>query len=154
MPERGLADIKAVTTQHLDLKSGKPSRPLEWIDTPVLGLATLLEIFEGDHEGVDELVDAALVSIDADAVRIAGSADGSDRPTLIEAAHRLKGTSGSIRSTRVLEMSSAIEKAAKAGASRADPALLLGLRSAILELHAEVQTGRPHQRTPTAPLTA
>ena len=119
-----------------------PGGAIEWIDTPTLGLAALLEIFDGDHAGVEELVDAALASIDIDETRIAASAAASDRETLISASHRLKGTSGSIRSANVLAISSAIERAAKDGAPRVEPGLLLDLHNAIAELHAEVATGR------------
>ncbi len=121
--------------------------PIEWIDTPTLGLASLLDIFDGDHAGVDELIDAALASVDVDQRRIAESAAANDRETLISASHRLKGTSGSIRSAKVLAISTAIERAAKDGAPRVEPGLLRDLHTAIAELHAEVTTGRARRQT-------
>ena len=82
-------------------------------EAAVLGLPMLLELFDGSHEAVAELLEAARASIVHDVERIATAANACDRRGLIEAGHRLKGTSGSISAERLHVVSSAIELAAR-----------------------------------------
>jgi PAS domain S-box-containing protein len=118
-------------------------------DTPTLGVGTLLELFEGDLVAVGELFDAALASVESDRSRIEQSAEMDDMPSVVEAAHRMKGTTGSIRSQAVMEMSATIERAAKRNPATIDQALLDALDGAIAELKNGVEAYRRSARSAT-----
>jgi PAS domain S-box-containing protein len=113
-----------------------------YTDTPTLGIATLLDIFDGDLAGVAEILQAALASIEIDLARIEESAASRDMKTVVEAAHRMKGTSGSIRSQRLLEISATIQHAAKHVPESINAALLRTLSDAVSELRADLAAHR------------
>lgn len=158
MCEQGLTDQEIVTTlRQPDIEPQPEPAPLaQWAgpgepiaDTPVLGLGTLLEIFDGDRAGVDELVDVALASIHTDSNRVVKAATTGDSKTLVEAAHKVKGTSGSLRSLRLAEASAALQQAGKDPHKPDTTAMLVELRAAVDELKAEVaRTRRAPQATP------
>lgn len=110
---------------------------LRFTNSPTLGIATLLEIFDGDTVSVGNLLDAAIESINADHARIQASIAPREREVLVDAAHRLKGTSGSIRSGRILAAGAAVEKLAKTGLAPIPSALLDELAAAIKELNSD-----------------
>jgi response regulator RpfG family c-di-GMP phosphodiesterase len=102
-----------------------------------LRVAKLLELFDGDREAVITLLKAATGSIRADFARIEHCLTSGEFAAVAEAAHRLKGTSASIRSTRLGEISAAVERAARV--DTVPDALLGELRSAIETLVADVE---------------
>ncbi len=105
---------------------------------PTLGMAMLLEIFNGDRNAVIDLLTAALGSINGDFKRIEVAAAERDFETVIEAAHRLKGTGGSIRSARLVEICSAIQSQARAEPATIPLALLAELRAGVSAVTAEI----------------
>lgn len=112
-------------------RAGSPQHEPETTSTePCIGLATLLELFDGDRTAIADLLEAALASIQHDVEVIAGSADCADPRDIIEAAHRLKGTSGSIGARGLIEVSARIETAARHAPPPIQPAVLLELRAA------------------------
>lgn len=102
----------------------------------------LLEIFDDDGGAVAELLDSALESIEVDLVRIERAAAVTDFPALLEAAHRLKGTSGSITSSRVADVSSAIERAANERRGSLVESLLDELRQSIEVLRIDIEAAK------------
>ncbi len=122
----------------------------ERTDTPTLGIATLLDIFEGNLTSVSDIFAAALISIEADLVRIEESVAIRDMAMVGVAAHRMKGTSGSIRSQRIMEISATLQDAAKRDPRRVDAALLLALGRAVAEFRMDVEAFRRHLATASA----
>jgi HPt (histidine-containing phosphotransfer) domain-containing protein len=124
---------------------------------PTLGIATLLDIFEGDVASVSDILVAACTSIAVDLTRIEQALVARDTPLVREASHRMKGTSGSIASPDVLRLSAALETAAKTDPDRIDPALLASLAAAVAELGRECRAYRQalhmggHITRPNAP---
>ncbi len=104
---------------------------------PTLRVAKLLDLFGGDRNAVITLLTAAAGSIKADFARIENCLAAGDRQGVAEAAHRLKGTSASIRSPRLGELSNAVERAA--GAGEIPAALIAQLRGAVDALSADVE---------------
>lgn len=126
-PPSGSRGVKAALTESA------------FTDTPTLGIATLLEIFDGNVASVREIFAAARASIDVDLGRIQQAISDDDMRAVAEAAHRMKGTSGSIRSLRITEVSGAIQAAAKAAEAHAiNPSLLLDLGSAVAEFRTDL----------------
>jgi len=119
------------------LKNG--SRP-----TVSFGLVTLLDLFENDRGAIAGLLEAALSSISRDTATIVGGVASGDRPTIIEAAHRIKGTSGSIGARRLIEISSKIEATVARSAAMADAAALDELHAALAELLTDVAAYTAH----------
>ncbi len=103
-----------------------------------LRVTKLLEIFDGDRNAVITLLSAAVGSIKADFARIEQCAASGEFAAVAEAAHRLKGTSATIRSPRLGEASAAIERAAQTADGELPEALLAELRAAVVTLSAEV----------------
>lgn len=109
-------------------------------DTPTLGIAALAELFDGDLQRVGAIFDAALASIECDLRRIEQSATTCDMVMVAQAAHRIKGTSGSIRSQHIMTISASLEQAAKRGPQSVDPQLLRALVVAVAEFRDDVAT--------------
>ncbi len=107
-------------------------------DTPTLGIATLLDIFDGDMASVSDIFDAALASLELDLARVERSAAQHDMAVLVDAAHRMKGTSGSIHSQHVMQISATIQQAGKQYPPDVDPALLQALRAAVAEFRSDL----------------
>lgn len=108
--------------------------------TPLaLGIAQLLEVFDGDANAVADLLNAALASIRTDVGRIERALASQDGPATIEAAHRIKGTSGSIKATRLLDIAASIECAARLDPPELPAAAMVRLRTALGLVGAEVQ---------------
>ena len=103
-------------------------------------LATLLDLFDGDTGEIAELLAAAIASIRSDAGAIAGAAAIDDRRTILESAHRLKGTSGTIGDRRLYAISRQIEEAAADVPNPVERPLLGELRAAVSVLSAEIAT--------------
>ncbi len=76
------------------------------------------------------MLHAARCSLEADLARIETAAVANDRRELIDAAHRLKGTSGSTYARRVHDMGTAIERSARAGGLDAASPFVAELRIA------------------------
>jgi PAS domain S-box-containing protein len=104
-------------------------------------VAKLLELCGDDRDAVITLLTAAAGSIKADVARIENCAAAHEYAAVAEAAHRLKGTSASIRSPRLGEISAKVEAAALAATTTSPlaPALLAELRSAVDALIDDVE---------------
>ena len=89
----------------------------------------LVELFDGNFETVSTLLDTASNSIACDVLRIEGGVRADDPAAVADAAHRLKGTSGSIYAQRLSDVSSSIERDARDGS-------LLHVSALFPELHA------------------
>jgi signal transduction histidine kinase/AmiR/NasT family two-component response regulator/HPt (histidine-containing phosphotransfer) domain-containing protein len=118
-------------------------------DPPSIGVAALLDIFDGDVPSVCDILRAARSSIEIDLERITSAVRTQDAAMVQEAAHRMKGTSGSIRCARILTISAALGEAAKSGLSAIEPALVRDLESAIAALRNDVDAYLRHASTPT-----
>jgi HPt (histidine-containing phosphotransfer) domain-containing protein len=75
----------------------------------------LLELFNGDRTAVDELLITALTSVCVDVRRLELALATDDATALVEAAHHLRGTSGSLGATKLAEASRAVEAHANLG---------------------------------------
>jgi HPt (histidine-containing phosphotransfer) domain-containing protein len=105
---------------------------------PSFDLLTLLDLFDGDTTEIAALLAAAIASIRSDAGAIAGAATIDDRRTILESAHRLKGTSGTIGDRRLYAVSAQIEDAAADVPNPIARLLLTELREAVSVLSAEI----------------
>jgi HPt (histidine-containing phosphotransfer) domain-containing protein len=101
------------------------------------GVATLLELFDGDRDAIASLLAAALASIERDLATIESGARAGDRPAIGEAAHRIKGTSGSIGAGTLVEISTRIEAVTRTP-GEFPPATILELRLAVDEVRAGI----------------
>jgi HPt (histidine-containing phosphotransfer) domain-containing protein len=110
------------------------------VDPPTIGVTMLLELFDGDYIAVAGLLDAASLSIQEDLHSIERCVKTHDAKSVVAAAHRLKGTSGSITSLRLTELSSSIERSARAEFMVVAPARLVELREAVDALKADVES--------------
>jgi PAS domain S-box-containing protein len=126
----------------LEIETVHEPQPPSLQDTPTLGIATLLDIFDGDMASVSDILAAALASIEVDLGRIAQAAGAHDMKLVHEAAHRMKGTSGSIRSQHVLEISAVVQETSKHNPDAIDPKLLLALEAAVAELRSDLDAYR------------
>ncbi len=95
-------------------------------------IGALLDIFDGDAAEVADLLRAAKRSLEIDLARIERAAAAGDRDALIEAVHRLKGTSGSTFAHRVRSVGTAIERVARVTGVAAALPFLPELRAATL----------------------
>jgi HPt (histidine-containing phosphotransfer) domain-containing protein len=110
----------------------------------------LLELFDGDRAAVLEMLDAALPSIETDALRIRRSVDTNDGASVIEAAHHLRGTCGELRAARLRDIAALIERAPKEATWRVDPPLLAELQSEVDALRLDLERTRA-EMLPGAP---
>ena len=114
---------------HVPVRRGDP-----------LNTELLLELFDGDGATVAAILTAAIELIGADAKRIEVGLDTHDAQLVIEAAHRLKGTAGSLHANTLLECAAVIETAMKQGSSSNDVgAHVSELRRAIVALDHDIQ---------------
>jgi HPt (histidine-containing phosphotransfer) domain-containing protein len=102
------------------------------------GLATLAELFDNDQREIAGLLIAAMAAIEQDCAAIFASVQQADRRTTIEAAHRIRGTSGSIGAQRLVEISAQIEAAALQPLGSIPPDMLADLRDAADRVCAEI----------------
>ena len=109
---------------------------------PTLRVAKLLELFAGDPTAVIALLTAAAGSINGDLARIEAAAAAAQFTVVAQAAHRLKGTSASIRSPRLGEISAAVERAALTATESLPDDLLAELGTTIEALTIEVDKHR------------
>jgi HPt (histidine-containing phosphotransfer) domain-containing protein len=86
-----------------------------------------------------------LASISRDTATIVEGVASGDRPMIVEAAHRVKGTSGSIGACRLIEISSKIEGTIARSAAMVDAAALDELYAALAELRADVAAYIPRE---------
>jgi CheY-like chemotaxis protein len=121
----------------------KPDEPLgpitAWSDTPALGVATLLKLFDGDESSVLALLGVSIESIQADLLDLERSVTAMDMEAVAQSAHRLKGSAGSLGATRLLAASSSVEEAARKRPSDLMSPLLIALRKAVDEVHESIQ---------------
>lgn len=99
-------------------------------------VATLLDLFDGDTVAIASLLEAAIASIRGDAGAIVRACIAGDRRAILESAHRLKGTSGTIGDKQLLTVASGIEETA-AGPGGVPPAPLLEALRESVDLLAE-----------------
>jgi HPt (histidine-containing phosphotransfer) domain-containing protein len=104
---------------------------------PSFDLPRLIDLFDGDDAAIGHLLQAAITSIRGEAAAISAAAGAADRQTILDCAHRLKGTSGTIGDRRLLRISIQIEDAARSTAFPPPP-LLAALREAVDRLGAEI----------------
>jgi two-component system sensor histidine kinase/response regulator len=120
-----------------------PDEPLgpitAWSDTPALGVATLLKLFDGDESSVLALLGVSSETIQADLLDLERSVTAMDMEAVARSAHRLKGSAGSLRATRLLAASSSVEEAARNRPSDLMSPLLIALRKAVDEVHESIQ---------------
>ena len=95
------------------------------------GVAALLQLFDGNVEAVRSLLEAASRSIEVDLRRIEAGIAAGDALAVADAAHRLKGTSGSISARRLADISSSIERDARDRSLSRATALVTDLRGAV-----------------------
>lgn len=95
--------------------------------TDTLDLTNLNETFEGDREGIAELLDESLEFIAGAQTGMRAALASGDAVAIARSAHTLKGTSASIGAHAVRAISAKIEIEAKAGQ-------LANLPSAFIEL--------------------
>jgi len=100
-------------------------------DASTFGVSQLLELFEGNVESVVHLLTKAQASIDTDLRRIERSAAANDFRGVSDAAHRLKGTTGSISADRLNKISASIERAARTNQMATLLSMLPELRAAV-----------------------
>jgi PAS domain S-box-containing protein len=134
--------------------AGEPAAgdaPRAFGDTPTLGIATMLDIFDGDAESVTRIFTAALASIEVDLARIVSAVRARNMDEAAEAAHRMKGTSGTIRSQHVMAISASIQHAAQSGPLAIDVPLLQALSDAVAELRRDLEAYRRHVATSAVP---
>jgi HPt (histidine-containing phosphotransfer) domain-containing protein len=109
---------------------------------PALDLTTLVELFDADHSAIEALLAAAFASIEADAAALAANIAADNRTGMIETAHRLKGTSGTIGAAGLVEVAARIEAGAHSHAALAAESWTGALRSAVRAVAAEVAAYR------------
>jgi HPt (histidine-containing phosphotransfer) domain-containing protein len=102
------------------------------------GLAMLLDLFEDDRDTIVDLLSAALASIERDTDAILRSAPADDRHTIVEAAHRIKGTSGSIGARALIEISSRIEAVAARSSALVGEDTLAELLASVAAVRADI----------------
>ncbi len=104
-------------------------------------LPTLVELFDGDRAAIGTLLESALAAIREDGMLIETGVADDDRALIVEMAHRLKGTSGSIGARRLTAIGSRIERAALKSTT-AVRALLPLLRAAVTLLSGHIDAYR------------
>lgn len=102
------------------------------------GVVALLELFNGSVEAVCALLQVAADSIEVDMRRIEAGFAASDAMAVADAAHRLKGTSGSVFAQRLVDIGSSIERDARTGSLPGVAALLPELQAAVDSLAAAI----------------
>ena len=110
------------------------------VRVPTVGLALLFDIFDGDGAAVEQFLEAAITAIRADLRQIDQAVAAHDCDRVLEAAHRLKGTSGSIRCARLVDLGSALQTAASSESWGIAPALLIKLREAVKTVGEDIDT--------------
>lgn len=100
-------------------------------------LAPILEVFDGDRAAVDEFLTAAVQTLDQSLMCIERAGAEMERETIAQSAHRLKGAAATLGGTRVANVSSSIERAAREGRAIA-PSLLVECREAVAALNRDI----------------
>ena len=98
----------------------------------------LLDIFDGNRDEIQALLIAALASIQADTRAIIDAAGDNNRDVLLAAAHRLRGTTGTIGDRRLVAICARIEAEAMSPAASLEPGMRSELRAAVERLAADV----------------
>jgi HPt (histidine-containing phosphotransfer) domain-containing protein len=101
-----LADTEEVTDSFRQ-SDRAPQEPLSF------GLTLLLDLFDNDRKAIVDLLRIAIAAIRDDVATIAGLNPGLDPEAVVEAAHRLKGTSGTIGAVRLMTLAACLESIAK-----------------------------------------
>ncbi|HEY0798315.1 MAG TPA: Hpt domain-containing protein [Candidatus Baltobacteraceae bacterium] len=103
------------------------------VDT--LDLTNLNEAFDGDREGIAELLDESVEFIAGAQTEMRAALAAGDAPSIAKAAHTLKGTSANIGAQIVSAISAKIEADAKAGQLAELPSVFNELGDALGALH-------------------
>ncbi len=98
----------------------------------------LVDLFEGDAGSIMHLLDAARFSILRDLEAIVAAAQAGDKEPIVEAAHRIRGTSGSIGACALVELSAQIQAAACELQPQIPPSLLAALAAAVDAMCADI----------------
>ena len=72
----------------------------------------MLDLFEDDRDAIVDLLNIAIAAIRDDVATICGVAPGADPEAIVEAAHRLKGTTGTIGAGALTALAARIESMA------------------------------------------
>jgi CheY-like chemotaxis protein/HPt (histidine-containing phosphotransfer) domain-containing protein len=103
-----------------------------------LDSTVLLESFDGDHAMVHTVLKTAIASIKADMQCVEDGLEAQDAQRVLEAAHRIKGTSGDLRANRLRDIISVIERTPREHSWIIAPALLAELESAVDALSRDI----------------
>lgn len=135
----GILSKRPADKYRVTLYPGQAGQPADQPPKyPSFDLPTLLDLFDGDTAEIASLLAAAIASIRSDAGAIAGAAAIDDRRTVLECAHRLKGTSGTIGDRQLFAISIQIEEAAADVPNPVGVLVLTQLRDAVRRLGAEI----------------
>lgn len=104
------------------------------IDPGVLDLAHLNDIYEGDREGIKELLEIALVSATEHLTAIDGALARRAASEVRQSAHAVKGASLNIGAPESAKLAAALEDAAKSEDWAAIPERAAALRTACERL--------------------
>jgi HPt (histidine-containing phosphotransfer) domain-containing protein len=128
----------------------KPAEPrsLDGKAGAVLDTNALLDIFNGDRSAVAAVLRAAITSIKIDAQRVEAAVEARDELLIRETAHRLKGTSGTLRVERLLRIASLIEDAPREHRI-VEPSLLAELARAVAILSLQIDAYCEANAVPT-----
>jgi HPt (histidine-containing phosphotransfer) domain-containing protein len=100
----------------------------------------LLHTFDGDRATVDYVLKTAIELIRTDVQRLASALHERNAQAVVEAAHRIKGTSVELRANRLQDLSARLERTADDDFWDIAPQLLADLNSAVKALCREIET--------------
>lgn len=132
----GVLTERLADTEHVADSSRQPGdaskRPSSF------DLTLLLDLFENDRAAIVDLLRIAITAIRDDVATIGGAPPG-DPAAIVEAAHRLKGTSGTIGAMRLTALAARVETLAKhRPGERLAPDVLRELHAAKQDLEADI----------------
>jgi CheY-like chemotaxis protein/HPt (histidine-containing phosphotransfer) domain-containing protein len=143
---RAVATFGRTTVPDVTI-AGVPIAKTDGLPAPgSTNVGDLLEIFEGDGPAVAALLETAVETIRSDATRLTRAIERHDREETIDAAHRIKGTSGSIHAEPLRAIAGAIESEARNEPPRYAVRRLVELRAALGELAGDVALQTAHLR--------
>jgi HPt (histidine-containing phosphotransfer) domain-containing protein len=104
------------------------------IDPGVLDLAHLNDVYEGDQEGIKELLDIAIESAKEQLAAIDHALAGHSASEVRQAAHAIKGASLNIGAPESAKLAASLEDAAKSDDWSAIPDRAAALKAACARL--------------------
>jgi signal transduction histidine kinase/HPt (histidine-containing phosphotransfer) domain-containing protein len=145
------ADSSPVAAVHAStIEPSEHAIPRTTLDSSELAINVLLDLFDGDRAAVVKILNAASQSIKTDLLRIEAGIDAHDAQTVIEVAHRIKGTCGDLHANRLGAIASVIEHAPQEDPWMVAPSLLAELQSAVNALGVEIDA-QAKQEVPRDP---